>query len=377
MKLSKTKQLTEEERKIEEAKKLAIDQEKTNEVLALVNTFSQLSGLRFFLELLKWVFTGMFMGASDAIPGYSGGTTLALLGFFKRLIFISKSVFIPEKGLTRLRALAFMLPFGIGWIGGVFGIAKLTEFLAGHGMGLELMFFFSAFITFAIPIFIKSENPKLHVKDKTLWRRWAYFLVGFCVVLGLAIFTFKRGGVPFHGTGKGEDKSSEDVPTTFNLKHEWWQLVLVAYGAGMVTLIPGGSGAIVQLLAGFYGKIHWVIMAHAFDSPINIAGLAVFAGSTFVGMVTMVFIFSWLFKHRENDLAALSFGMLIVSIVAILIVPEKSLWNGFTRDKYHGFPWHDVTVPMAWILGLSAALGVQLFIKFAHRRQRVQTVTLK
>lgn len=44
---------------------------------------------------------------------------------------------------------------------GVFGFAKLTEFLVDHGAGLELIFFFAFFIAFAIPVFLKSENPHL------------------------------------------------------------------------------------------------------------------------------------------------------------------------------------------------------------------------
>jgi len=44
---------------------------------------------------------------------------------------------------------------------GVFGFAKLTEYLAEHHMGLELIFFFAFFVALCIPIFIKSERPNL------------------------------------------------------------------------------------------------------------------------------------------------------------------------------------------------------------------------
>ena len=54
------------------------------------------------------------MGTSDAVPGYAGGTTLSLLGFYQKIILMAKSMFFPEEGITRIRAFLFMLPFGIG-----------------------------------------------------------------------------------------------------------------------------------------------------------------------------------------------------------------------------------------------------------------------
>ena len=290
------------------------------------------------------------MGTSDAIPGYSGGTTLALLGFFKRLVLIAKSVFVPEPGITRLKALTFMLPFGAGWMTGVFGFAKLTEYMAEHGLGLELIFFFSAFITFAIPVFLKSEDPQLHVKDKRQWLRWMFLLTGFLVVIGMGIWTLVADeGVEF--------QVHKNMTTKFDMAHEWWKLCFVAFGAGAVTLIPGGSGAIVQLLSGFYPKIHWIIMGHPGE---NFGALAAFAASTFCGMLMMVFLFSWIFKHWEKELAAGSFGMLLASIVTVLLIPKTDIWG----NLHH---WsHIVGIIVAWFLGLTTAMTIQIIIKKSH-----------
>ena len=328
----------------------------TQDVVMLVNSFGKLKGWKLYWELLKWVFTGIFMGTSDAIPGYSGGTTLALLGFFKRLILVAKSVFVPEPGLTRKKALMFMLPFASGWMCGVFGFAKLTEYMAEHGMGLELLFFFSAFIAFAIPVFLKSEDPKLKQKDKHQKRRWMFLVAGFLLVLGLALWTFlSNKGVSFD--------VKENIKDHFDLQHEWHKLVLVAFGAGAVTLIPGGSGAIVQLLSGFYPKIHWVIMGHASS---NFGALAVFGVSTFMGMLMMVFLFSWVFKHWEKELAALSFGMLLASIAAVLLVPERGIWNNLNDWR------HILGVCSALILGSITAVSIQFIIKRSHLKKGIK-----
>ncbi len=33
------------------------------------------------------------MGLSDAIPGYSGGTTMSIIGFFEKLVYKVKNIF--------------------------------------------------------------------------------------------------------------------------------------------------------------------------------------------------------------------------------------------------------------------------------------------
>lgn len=330
-----------------------INEDQTQDVVLMVRTFEKAKGWRLYIELAKWIFTGLFMGTSDAVPGYSGGTTLALLGFFKRLVLIAKSVFVPEPGLTRLKALLFMLPFAAGWMGGVFGFAKLTEFLVEHGCGLELIFFFSFFIAFAIPVFLKSEKPHLRNRDKQVKRRWALFILGLLIVIGVALWTFfGTEGAPW-----SKDVKKEDV-NKFDYSSNWWKLILVAYFAGLVSIIPGGSGAIIQLLSGMYEDIHWKIMAHPIS---NIGGLATFAISTFAGMVTAVFAFSWLLKKHETDLAAFSFGMLIASIGAVYLVPERGVWQELHSWK------HIVGITAAATLAVGAGITINLVVKQKHK----------
>lgn len=333
-------------------------------LIELVDSFKKLSGLKLFKELLKWVFTGIFMGASDAIPGYSGGTTLALVGFFKRLILIAKSVFVPEEGLTRKKALAFMLPFSFGWILGIFGFAKLTEFLAHHGLGLELICFFAFFVLFAIPVFLRGSDPGLWGESgkKSPGRKWriALAVLGFIVVLTIAlIMRFVRGGAPFHG------HEVANASNSFDIKNEWWKLILVAYGAGCVTIMPGGSGALIQLLANFYAVIHWDIMANVTSSWVNFGGLLIFGTFSFAGMVTMIFVFSWLIKNYEQWLTAVSFGMLIASFFAILIVVRKSdSWEHITDWR------HLLGAILACVLGTSTAFIIKWQVDLHIKKTR-------
>ena len=338
------------------SKQLDKKNEETVEIDLLVSSISSKKGWAKIRELLKWIFTGIFMGSSDAIPGYSGGTTLALLGFFKRLVIVAKSVFIPQRGITRLQALTFMLPFGVGWIGGVFGIAKLTEFVASQGYGLEILFFFSFFVAFAIPIFLRSikrnkNSNKAHLSKK---KKIIIISIAISIMLTIALVVlFVRHGVDFDGTKGISDKE-------FNFK-DWWGLILVAYGAGLVTIIPGGSGAIVQLLSGFYKKIHWTIMAHP-TAGLNFLALVIFAISTLLGMITMIFILTWFLKKKERQLEMFSLGMLLASPVVLLIIPNHGLWNEAGEWQ------HIVGIIVASILGTVFALSINFYTKRTQQK---------
>lgn len=338
------------DKRIREAEEVEVSKLKEVEMQEFVNSFSSKKGLEKGKELTKWITTGVFMGSSDAIPGYSGGTTLALIGFFKKLIILSRCVFIPKYGITRMRALLFLLPFAIGWITGVFGIAKITEMMATNGMGLELMFFFSAFVIAAIPIYlrtIKRDKKIMHRDIKPIYKTILAF-IGFGIVIFAALYVLLvNDGAPFHGV---DEKTGEHK---FNM-NLWWKLALVAYGAGMVTLIPGGSGAIVQLISGMYDKIHWTIMSNFGE---NILPLFIFALFTFLGMVTLVFIMSWFLVKKERQLEFFSLGMLLASPAAILIVPETSVWSCLKETM------HIIGVVSAGVLGLTFGSTINWYTK--------------
>ena len=335
----------------EEIKKVDSRQEDTT-VIELVNTFKNATGMEFVTEGAKWVSIGAFMGMSDAIPGYSGGTTLAVLGVFKKLVLIAKSVFFPEPGITRLKALMFMIPFAIGWIGGIYGFAKLTEAMVEHGMGLELIVFFSTFILFAIPVFLMAEKPALWSFSKKFrikkTHRWFYFLIGVAIVITLSVFAYQRGGVKF-SAGGGTDHHK------FILSNlGWLRLAGFSFIAGMVTIIPGGSGAIIQMLSGMYKEVHWKIMAHPME---NIGGLAIFAGATFLGMLATTLIMAWGLKKHARSLAAFSFGMLLTSVVAIYFVPERIIWDELKDWK------HILGIIVAAIIAASSALFIGMRVR--------------
>ena len=159
-------------KKLDKIEKVTIQEEDGKSIVAeLNNSFEKATGLELVVEGVKYSVVGAFMGSSDAVPGYSGGTTLALIGFYKRLMLLARNVFIPDGGMSRWKALLLLTPFVIGWMIGIFGFAHFTEMLSTQGYGLELMFFFSTFILITTPIFLLREKPGLVVKKKVVWSR--------------------------------------------------------------------------------------------------------------------------------------------------------------------------------------------------------------
>ncbi len=349
------------------------------ELIEVVSTFSQATGLQLGKEVAKWVAVGSFMGASDAIPGYCGGTSMALLGVFKKLVLLTKSIFIPENGLTRTKAFLFMLPFGIGWILGVYGIAKGTEFLADkRNLGLELLFFFSTFVLFSIPMFIQGEKPEIGLKPKkrkNLWIRRTVFIMGFALMIGLACwikFGSAEKGIHFGDDSKKESHLGVWNPTAAHV----FMLMTVAFIGGIFTITPGGSGAIIQLLfqgdePGYrmYQTIHWKIMANFHGGHgSNFLGLIIFASFTMIGMITMIFLFAWLFKKHKRTFAAAAFGMMVASSISLLIIPHANLWRNLSSSHSH-YIGHRLGVAAAMIMAMICSLSLHFYTKHQNKQK--------
>lgn len=83
-------------------------------------------------QLLLMVIVGIIASATMVIPGVSGSMILMALGYYSPIIseinfFIKALLALETDGL--LHGFAILLPFGIGVILGIIGIAKLIEFL--------------------------------------------------------------------------------------------------------------------------------------------------------------------------------------------------------------------------------------------------------
>lgn len=73
---------------------------------------------------------GVITSATMVIPGVSGSMVLMLMGFYEPILvtitdFVTALVHLDMNGI--LAGCGILIPFGIGVVAGVFGIAKLVE----------------------------------------------------------------------------------------------------------------------------------------------------------------------------------------------------------------------------------------------------------
>ncbi len=84
------------------------------------------------LNVLKLFLVGIVASATMVIPGVSGSMMLMLLGFYHPILetikgFISALAAFDGPGI--LSGAGVLIPFGIGVVAGIFGIAKLVEII--------------------------------------------------------------------------------------------------------------------------------------------------------------------------------------------------------------------------------------------------------
>lgn len=89
---------------------------------------------------MEWrnIYRGLLMGATDLVPGISGGTIAVLLGIYDRLIAAISGIFSKEWK----KHIGFLIPLGLGMVIAIFLLASLIEWLFEHYPG-PTQFFFS------------------------------------------------------------------------------------------------------------------------------------------------------------------------------------------------------------------------------------------
>lgn len=291
-------------------------------------------------QLAKNFMYGIFMGASDAVPGYSGGTTLSLIGFYERLVKNFKRIFKPDVGKYFWKYLIWFLPFAISWIGVLIGAMFIVREAGKNDAGVALVFLFGSFAFFSIPLFYlmnkdkildfreirKPKNKKSNIISITA------ITIGFILVITFGIIA------RFVATSQirlADGSEKEVVGVTFG-KQEFditsltngdtattvLPLLLFSFLAGFVMLIPGLSGGLVLFMSNWYPKISGMITNIITGSP-NAAECVPFIVVVIIGMIIGVIISSividMVYTKFPNFFYNLSFGFVIGSFLAIFI----------------------------------------------------------
>lgn len=253
---------------------------------------------RTFRDYIGLALRGMAMGASDIVPGVSGGTMAFILGIYEELINSIRAVGQPEfiRAVLRLR------------IKEIFRILN-WEFLAAIAVGI-----FISILTLSSGLEWLLVNQPVYL--------WAFF---FGLVIA-SIFTISRRvskWTPALGTAValgaiGAYLLVGAVPV--QTPNDWWFLFLSGALAICAMILPGISGAFILVLL---GKYQFVLSAVNTRDIFSLLMVALGAG---IGIVTFAQIISFFFKRYHDTTVAVLIGLMVGSLRKIWPWKEDASW---------------------------------------------------
>lgn len=236
---------------------------------------------------MEWknIYRGMLMGASDVIPGVSGGTIAVLLGIYDRLIAAINGIFSKDWK----NQLGFLIPLAIGVGVAVLLLSHLIEWLFEHYAG-PTQFFFLGLIIGILPYLFREADAK-----RTFGVKHYITLVIGAIIVGSMVFL--QAGEP----GVIENMSMSTYILLFFSG-------MLASGA---MIVPGISGSFMLLVIGVYPTIISAI------SNLQLDIIAVTGVGIVIGILVMSKIINFFLQNYRHVTFALIIGLVIGSIFVV------------------------------------------------------------
>ena len=240
---------------------------------------------RSFLAYTILATKGFCMGASDVVPGVSGGTMAFILGIYEELINAIKSFDLKSLRLLvtfKIRAFIdhiswqFLLAVGLGILSAIFTLAKGLAWLLQNTPVLIWSFFLGLILASVVTVSrrIKQWQPLT----------WA------CLFGGLIGLYFLVGLVP---------------GTTPN---DMWFLFLSGAVAICAMILPGISGSFILVLMGKYQYVLEAVNERDF------LVLFVVAAGACVGIAAFSRLLGWLLSKYHDLMVAFLTGLMLGSL---------------------------------------------------------------
>lgn len=304
-------------------------------------------------EYVRLFFSGFAMGASDIVPGVSGGTMAFILGVYETLLNGIKSFNLNAlqaalklfqggddageenkfMALVDQLHLRFLIALGLGILLAIFLLASVLEGLI-HDYPHYIFTFFGGLILASV----------VAIGAKVKWNpvAWAALAVG-------AVFAFILTGFTPEPTVGAETNT------------------LLLFLSGMIAIcamiLPGISGSFILLILGQYENVLGSVRNFEI---VNILAVAAGAG---IGLLAFSRVLSWLLDRYENSTIALLVGFMLGSVR--LIVFRST--NFFDEETALTTPI-DFTVGMLVIVVLMVVAGFMLVTVIDHAQSRSNPV---
>jgi putative membrane protein len=232
------------------------------------------------------VLRGLAMGASDIVPGVSGGTMAFILGIYEELIdsirTVGRPVFLQTVFRLRIKEALqilnwqFLLAIAAGIFIAILSLARGLEWLLQNQPVYLWSFFFGLVLASVITVSKRID-------------RWTPPLM-LMLVLGAVGAFLLVGAVP--------------VQTP----NDWWFLFLSGALAICAMILPGISGAFILVLL---GKYQYVLSAVNSRDIITVGLVGLGAA---IGIITFAQILGYLFKRYHDMTVALLTGLMLGSL---------------------------------------------------------------
>jgi putative membrane protein len=243
-------------------------------------------------EHLGIVARGICMGASDIVPGVSGGTMAFILGIYEELIDSIRTIGQPGflqavfkfriKEIFHILNWEFLLAIATGIFIAIITLSSALENLLVNQPVYLWSFFFGLVLA---SVLVVSKRIK----------QWTPAL--FTVLLVGAVAAFLLVGL---------------VPV--QTPNDWWFLILSGAVASCALILPGVSGAFLLVLLGKYQYVLGSVNDLR-GGDLNAAVPILFVGiGAVIGLVTFAQVLSWLFKRYHDLTVALLIGLMVGSL---------------------------------------------------------------
>jgi putative membrane protein len=243
----------------------------------------------YFVIALK----GMCMGASDIVPGVSGGTMAFIMGIYEELIdsirtvgqrdFIQAVLRFRIQDVLQILNWPFLLALGSGILLAIFTLAHSLEWLLENEPVYLWSFFFGLVLASII-----SVSKRVKKWTPSLGALMLAGAVGAYILVGL-------------------------VPS--QTPNDWWFLILSGAVAICAMILPGISGAFILVLL---GKYQFVLSAvNGFRQTFNLQDLLtiVLVGiGAVVGLISFAQVLGWLFRRYHDGTVAVLIGLMVGSL---------------------------------------------------------------
>ena len=269
---------------------------------------------------------GFCMGASDVVPGVSGGTMAFILGIYEELINAIKS--FDLKSLKLLFTLnvrpfldrvswQFLISVGIGILTAIFFLSKVLIWLLQNKPVLIWSFFLGLILASVL-----SVSRRVEVWRLSTWSCLAGGILGTYFLVGL-------------------------VPVS--TPNEPWFFFLSGVIAICAMILPGISGAFILVLLGKYRVVLEAVNQRDF------AILFLVAMGACVGITTFSRLLSWLFNKYHDLTVALLTGFMLGSLRKVW--PWKETLKSVTDIKGKIIPIVQENVfPSLWNIEVTNAI---------------------